>query len=130
MTQPDTATQNPPTIKRGAKGDAVKGLQNALNVRVHAGLDVDGIFGEATEHAVLQFQADAELDSDGIVGPGTWGTLVVYVVQRGDTLSRIAERRLQDTGRWPEIFDHNRALIRDPDEITPNQVLTLPFPVP
>jgi nucleoid-associated protein YgaU len=55
---------------------------------------------------------------------------VVYVVQRGDTLTKIAERRLHDANRWPEIFDHNRALIRDPDEISPNQVLTLPFPVP
>jgi nucleoid-associated protein YgaU len=125
-----TATQNPPTLRKGSKGDAVKGLQNGLNQRNHAGLHVDGTFGDSTEHAVIEFQTAAGLDVDGIVGAGTWGTLVVYVVQRGDTLSKIAEGQLHDRDRWREIFDANRDLIRDPDEIFPNQVLTLPFPIP
>ena len=111
----------------GSKGDAVKGLENALNQRAGAGVPIDGVFGPTTEQAVIQFQTDAGLDVDGIVGPGTWGTLVVYVVQKGDTLSRIAERRLHDKERWTEIFELNRELIHDPDRIFPNQVLTLPF---
>jgi len=33
---------------------------------------------------------------------------------------------LTERGRWSEIVDLNRALISDPDEIFPGQVLALP----
>jgi nucleoid-associated protein YgaU len=115
-----------PTLKKGSKGDAVKGLQNALNARAHDSVAVDGTFGDATEHAVKQFQSNAALQADGIVGPNTWRELNVYMVQRGDTLSAIAEHQLGDADRWSEIFELNRDLIRDPDEISPDQVLALP----
>jgi len=36
---------------------------------------VDGIFGPGTEAAVIQFQKDNELESDGIVGQNTWHAL-------------------------------------------------------
>jgi nucleoid-associated protein YgaU len=49
-----------------------------------------------------------------------------YTVQRGDTLSGIAQEQLGDASRWPEIFVLNRDIISDPDEIFPGQVLTLP----
>ncbi|MCE3246482.1 MAG: hypothetical protein K0R41_307, partial [Geminicoccaceae bacterium] len=79
--------QLPPTVKSGSKGEAVKGLQNALNTRSSAVVSVDGVFGPATENAVKEFQSDAGLAEDGIVGPDTWGALYVYLVQQGDTLS-------------------------------------------
>ena len=119
--------QLPPTVKKGSKGDAVKGLQNVLEVR--SSLDVgpvDGIFGPATENAVKQFQQQASLAVDGIVGPDTWGALRVHLVQGGDTLSGIAEQQLGDATRSDEIFQLNRALISDPDKIFPGQVLALP----
>jgi lysozyme family protein len=117
--------QHPPTLKKHSEGEAVLGLQNALNNRgqhVH----VDGMFGSATEDAVRQFQHDSGLDSDGIVGPMTWGALCVHEVKRGDTLSEIAQHRLGDANRFHEIFDLNTALLDDPDKIFPDQVLTLP----
>ena len=116
----------PPTVKNGSKGDAVKGLQNALNARGYDAGAVDGVFGPATEAAVRSFQSNVGLDEDGIVGPNTWEALGVYVVQSGDTLSGIAEELLGDAERWPEIFDLNRDLIEDPDKISPGQVLVLP----
>ena len=117
--------QHPPTLKHGSEGEAVLGLQNALNHRgqhVHVG----GVFDHATRDAVHQFQHDSGLDSDGIVGPLTWGALCVHEVKRGDTLSEIAQRRLGAANRFHEIFDLNTALVSDPDEIFPDQVLTLP----
>ena len=53
-----------------------------------------------------------------------------YTVQRGDTLSGIAEEQLGDASRWPEIFVLNRHIISDPDEIRPGQELTLPSDPP
>jgi hypothetical protein len=52
----------------------VEELQSTLN-RFGFALDVDGIFGSATEAAVRQFQLDHNLDDDGIVGPATWAAL-------------------------------------------------------
>ena len=58
-----------PTLRRGEQGDLVKQIQKKL------GIDVDGIFGPATEAELRQFQRDHGLVPDGIVGPRTWATL-------------------------------------------------------
>jgi nucleoid-associated protein YgaU len=50
----------------------------------------------------------------------------IYIVQRGDTLSGIAQEKLGDADRWPEIFALNRDVISNPDRISPGQVLVLP----
>ena len=50
----------------------------------------------------------------------------LYIVRRGDTLSGIAQRELGDTSRWPEILERNRDVIKNPDRISPDQVLILP----
>jgi peptidoglycan hydrolase-like protein with peptidoglycan-binding domain len=115
-----------PTLRQGSRGDAVKGLQNALTARGYDPGQLDGVFGPATTEAVKQFQSDFGLEEDGIVGQNTWQALNVYVVQSGDTLSDIAEQQLGRADSWPDIFELNRALISDPDEIFPGQVLALP----
>ena len=56
-------------------------------------------------------------------GPAT----VDYVVQRGDSLWRIAERHLGDGNRYPEIVDLNRKLLkRGPDFIRQGWTIKLP----
>jgi len=125
-TRQETAVaQVPPTLRRGSKGGPVKGLQNALQARSYDPGPIDGVFGSVTENAVSDFQRDYGLTADGVVGPITWQALDVYVVQSGDTLSKIAREQLGDASRWREIFDLNRALISDPDKIFPGQVLVL-----
>lgn len=64
-----------PTLRFGARGDAVRGLQQRL---AQLGFDpggVDGVFGPRTQGAVRSFQASRGLVADGIVGPQTWGAL-------------------------------------------------------
>jgi hypothetical protein len=56
-------------IKKGSKGGAVIELQKKL------GLEADGLFGPATEIAVMKFQAENGLLADGIVGAKTWAKL-------------------------------------------------------
>jgi peptidoglycan hydrolase-like protein with peptidoglycan-binding domain len=57
-------------LRRGAEGDEVSELQESLN-RLGFELDVDGVFGERTQHAVIALQVIFGEHSDGIVGPAT-----------------------------------------------------------
>ena len=61
-------------LQYGAKGDSVKQLQQALNSAGYK-LSVDGIYGNKTKQAVLDFQKKNGLKVDGIVGNNTWGAL-------------------------------------------------------
>ena len=56
------------TIKRGSSGAQVKALQEALNA-AGANLEVDGIYGPATEAAVRKYQKDNDYQQNGAVGP-------------------------------------------------------------
>lgn len=55
-------------------GDAVRKLQTLLTANKIA-IDIDGIFGPATDTAVRQYQAVSGLTVDGIVGAKTWAAL-------------------------------------------------------
>lgn len=54
------------------------------------------------------------------------GTFEIIVVQRGDSLSRIARDRLGNLGRWQEIFAMNRDKLADPDRIYSGMTLRIP----
>ncbi|MBQ4111067.1 MAG: peptidoglycan-binding protein [Clostridia bacterium] len=56
------------TLKKGSRGSEVKTLQQNLNALYNYGLDADGIFGNATKYAVIDFQNRNGLEADGIVG--------------------------------------------------------------
>jgi Putative peptidoglycan binding domain/D-alanyl-D-alanine carboxypeptidase len=71
---PMAATAARPTLKKGAKGDAVSVLQQRLNAH-GATLTVDGDFGPNTDKAVRAFQQAKGLTVDGICGPKTWAAL-------------------------------------------------------
>jgi nucleoid-associated protein YgaU len=49
-----------------------------------------------------------------------------YTVVSGDSLSKIAKHHYGDAGKWRRIFEANRDLIKDPDEIYPGQTLKIP----
>ena len=61
-------------LRRGSRGPEVEALQAALGGAGYA-VAVDGIFGPATQAAVVGFQRAAGLAADGIVGPATRGAL-------------------------------------------------------
>ena len=65
------------TVRRGCKGGAVRRLQAWL---IALGYDIgphgaDGVFGPATQAAVLAFQGACGLTADGVVGRDTWAAL-------------------------------------------------------
>ena len=72
MTSTPTATD--PTLRQGDSGAAVSELQQLLNAK-GINITVDGVFGNATRAAVVQFQQQNGLVVDGIVGTQTWQAL-------------------------------------------------------
>lgn len=63
-----------PILRQGDSGSAVNELQKLLNAK-GTKLVVDGIFGSATQTAVINFQRSNDLVADGIVGAKTWAAL-------------------------------------------------------
>ncbi|SJZ31391.1 peptidoglycan DD-metalloendopeptidase family protein [Selenihalanaerobacter shriftii] len=82
-------------LQQGMKGNDVRELQESL-VMLGEKLIIDGIFGPSTKEAIINFQRDAELPADGIVGATTRKHLKEansfnkHTVKSGDTLSELA----------------------------------------
>lgn len=49
-----------------------------------------------------------------------------YEVQSGDTLSKIAKQFYGDANKYNAIFEANRPMLKDADEIYPGQTLRIP----
>lgn len=68
------------TLKKGASGDSVKAVQEALNIVAKAGLPTSGTgygtFGAGTEAAVKKFQTSVKLPSTGQVASKTIAALI------------------------------------------------------
>jgi peptidoglycan hydrolase-like protein with peptidoglycan-binding domain len=71
------------TQSAGNRGVDVLAIQHLLNHHGHT-VDPIGVFGPATTSAVRAFQSARGLGVDGIVGPNTWGALIV-LLRQGDS---------------------------------------------
>lgn len=59
-----------PVLRKGAAGAITKLLQEKL------GISADGVFGNETYNAVINYQKSKGLDADGVVGQNTWRKLL------------------------------------------------------
>lgn len=69
-----------PVLRSGSSDPQVRTLQYLLRSRGHA-IAADSAFGPKTLAAVRAFQGAAQLAVDGVVGPQTWGAVIVTVRQ-------------------------------------------------
>ena len=65
-----------PTLKKGARGNITKLVQEKLVSLGYNTNGIDGIFGSATKNAIISFQKSNGLVADGIVGINTWRKLI------------------------------------------------------
>ena len=66
-------------LKLNSRGPIVQFLQNILKILGYYTGSIDGIFGNNTRNAVMNFQKNFGLSVDGIVGKNTWNALMPYI---------------------------------------------------
>lgn len=127
---------------RGGDGDAeVSGaaLQDELK---ELGLDAEGlditvegdqvkVSGKAVSQEMKEKVILAVGNVEGVAAvddqiEGGEGEPVFHTVEKGDTLSAIAQKTLGKASRYPEIFEANKPMLTHPDKIYPGQVLRIP----
>lgn len=65
-----------PLIKKGMESPYVAAVQEILKCREYYSAEIDGIYGAKLEAAVLGFQGDHGLETDGEIGRDTWTKLL------------------------------------------------------
>ena len=65
-----------PILREGMQGPAVVQLQQRLKALGFLGGTIDGVFGTATQSAVIAAQQNFQLEPDGVVGSATWRALL------------------------------------------------------
>ena len=87
--KPACSTGGFPQLKRGSLSNYVCIAQDDLNTLGFRTNGLDGIFGAATQNAVINYQRSKGLTADGIVGCNTWRSLQEAVVGTGPTSTTI-----------------------------------------
>ena len=67
-----------------------------------------------------------KVNADELDAPEPEVEVVYYEIQKGDTLWAIASKHLGNGSKYPEIFEANREVIKDPDLIYPGQKIRIP----
>ena len=71
-----TVTLKMPVLKKGCRGDSVMALQGLLEAYGYEERGGWGCFDSKTERALMEYQRDSELASDGCCGKNTWTSLL------------------------------------------------------
>lgn len=76
--------------------------------------------------AVGNIKGIAQVETDGLTHDEPAVEPVFYTVQKGDTLSAIAQKTLGKASRYHDIFEANKPMLSHPDKIYPGQSLRIP----
>lgn len=108
---------------------------NGLKVEVKDGvasLSGEATSAEAMEKAVLMAgnaMGIQEVKADGMTiadGSQVGGDDEFYVIQKGDSLWKIAENAYGNGSKYTKIVEVNREVIKDADKIFPGQKIRIP----
>jgi N-acetylmuramoyl-L-alanine amidase len=93
------------------RGDDVAELQRRLGALGFDAGRVDGIFGEDTQRAVLEFQRNAGLTSDAVCGPATLATLARVAARSEDPIPVAGVRERERLRRSPRTLHGRRVVV-------------------
>jgi len=85
---------------------------------------------DAFEKAVLMagnVRGVSDVAADEVKAPKQEAKVEYYVVQSGDSLSKIAKKFLGNAMKYPAIFEANREVIKDANLIYPGQKIRIPL---
>ncbi len=109
------------------------GLPGNIDVKVEGGrVKVNGnVPDEATRQKLAMIVGNVKyiesVDDDAVTGgEAQTAQPKVHEVQSGETLSAIASEHYGDANAYQKIFEANRPMLSDPDEIYPGQMLVIP----
>ncbi len=104
-----------------ADNPGVKGLEVAFD-KGQVKISGDGS-GDALQKAILMA---GNVEGVEAVETAAVEEIKIYEIKKGDTLWKIAKESLGDGNRYPEIFEANKEVIKDPDLIYPGQKIRIP----
>ena len=120
------------------RGVALRTVIDATGIPIQ-NMDLDVAGDKATLYGQVQEQAHKEKlilalgnvqgiatveDKLTVVTPAPEATF--YEVKSGDTLGKIAKQHYGDAGKYTQIFEANKPMLKDPDKIYPGQKLRIP----
>lgn len=132
------AASNEPTAQETANKllGLLKGLDlgiNGLSVSYNSETDLATIRGEAPSQSAREKAILAVGNVDHVARVDDQMTVATpepeskfYTVKSGDNLSKIAKECYGDANQYPKIFEANKPMLKDPNEIFPGQVLRIP----
>lgn len=112
---------------------AVLGIPGTAVTFKNGQVDISGdaVSAEQREKAILiagNVDGVERVSADNLKAPAQTQTVEYYIIQSGDTLSKIAQRYYGNASEYNKIFDANREVIVDADKIYPGQKIRIPNP--
>lgn len=102
-------------------------IEDAAGAVVEGAKDLLGI-GEEEQPAPVEDLQEVAIGGEAAVpeSSAVTETTQTYTVQAGDTLSKISKAYYGDSNEYMKIFEANRDVLSDPDEIKAGQELVIP----
>jgi nucleoid-associated protein YgaU len=72
-------------------------------------------------------QGVSQVEVAGLQHPPEQERVEYYIIERGNTLSKIARQFYGDANKYPRIFEANREVIKDANLIFPGQKIRIPL---
>ena len=108
----------------------VEGLEVNMDENGTVSLSGKAASKEAMEKAVLMagnIEGVSEVDASNLEAPEEESEVKVeyYIIQKGDTLWKIAEKFYGNGAKYTKIVEDNKEVIKDPDKIFPGQKIRI-----
>jgi nucleoid-associated protein YgaU len=133
--QPDVAALNAQAGEAIERYIGTQGLKaEGLDVKYDGASQTVTVRGTAPDQATREkivlccgnVSSVAKVDDQLTVAQASEPPATFHTVEKGDTLSKIAQQAYGNANQYNKIFEANRPMLSDPNKIYPGQVLRIP----